>query len=357
MKTKQVFYLSTFALALTFGSCKKNDPVPVVTPPAAAGYDNGVFIINQGMFTGGTGTVSFYSRSSSSVSNDIFMAKNNYPLGNIAQSMEIYNNTGYIVVNNAGKVETVDGSTFASKGAITGLTSPRYFLGINNTTGYVSQWGSTGGSIKVIDLNSKTVTATIPTGNGAEEMVKAGNFVYAACCGGFGNDSVVTVINSATNTVLTNINAGPNPQCIKVDANGKIWVLCIGQWDQTFTTLVKPGRLVRIDASTNTIDFSLPFSSTTSQPMSLVTNTAKTILYYTYNGKVYSQACASTSLSASAVINRNFYGLGIDPANDYLYGADAGNYTSSGKVLRYTASGAAVDSFAVGIIPGYFCFK
>jgi YVTN family beta-propeller protein len=188
-------------------------------------------------------------------------------------------------------------------------------------------------------------------------MVEVGNMVYVACSGGFDNDSVVTVISTTTNSVVANINVGANPKSIKVDANGKVWVLCSGQLDGTYTFLVKPAKLVRIDASTNIVDLSLPFTSTTSQPNNLVINNAKTILYYSYNGKVYSQTNAASTLSTTAIINRNFYGFGIDPSTDYFYGTDAGDYTSNGKVIRYNATGIVIDSLSVGVIPGNFCFK
>jgi len=359
MKMKTALKVSVLAFAIAFTSCKKDDPKTPAPTPVGVTYDNGVFITNEGPYGSGTGTVSFYSRTGSNVSNDIFQAKNSYPLGNIVQSMEIFNGKGYIVVNNAGKVEVVDGSTFASNGVINGLTQPRYFLGIDNNKGYVSEWGTGGvaGEIKVIDLTTKAVTATIATGKGAEEMVKVGNSVYVACSGGFDNDSVVTVIDALTNSVITNINVGSNPKNIKVDANGKIWVLCSGQWDMNFTTLVKTGKLVRINASTNTIDLSLPFTSTTSQPYGLVINNSKTILYYSYNGMVYSQNSTSSTLNTTAIISRNFYGFGIDPTNDFFYGSDAGNFSSNGKVIRYNTTGVAIDSFTVGVIPGNFCFK
>jgi YVTN family beta-propeller protein len=223
----------------------------------------------------------------------------------------------------------------------------------------VSEWGAGGmaGAVKVVDLASKTVTSTIATGNGADGMLKAGSKVYVACSGGFTNDSVVTVINTATNAAITNINVGPNPKSIKMDASGKLWVLCGGQWDVTYSFLEKTGRLVRIDTATNMVDLSLPFSSTFSQPSGLVINSAKTMLYYSYNGGVYAHASTASALSSSAAINRSFYGLGIDPTNNYLYGSDAVDFVSNGKVLRYNASLALVDSFSVGVIPGNFYFK
>ena len=142
-----------------------------------------------------------------------------------------------------------------------------------------------------------------------------------------------------------------------MDASGKIWVLCSGQWDPTYTFLLKTGKLVRIDTATNAVDLTLSFLSTTSQPSSLVINNAKTMLFYSYNGGVYAQSSASSTLSGTALINRSFYGLGIDPTNDYFYGSDAVDFTSNGKVIRYNASASIVDSITVGVIPGNFFFK
>jgi YVTN family beta-propeller protein len=358
MKTKQFIIISAFAIAFT--SCKKDNPTPQASATNASPttFTNGVFIINQGPFSSGTGTISFYRRDSAKVTTDIFQNVNGYPLGNIVQSMTLFNGNGYIVVNNAGKMEVVNANTFKTAASITGLNNPRYFLGINNNKGYLSQWNASGaGSIKVINLINNMISATIPTGAGAENMIKLGNSVYVACNGGFGSDSVVTVIDATADTVIKNINVGANPTYIQGDANGKIWVLCVGQWNGSYSALAKTGMLVKINPNNNTVELSLTFTSTSSQPSILVTNSSKNMLYYTYNGGVYSQDINSSVLNQTAIINRNFYGLGIDPTNNYFYAADAGNYTSNGKVIRYNASGVAVDSFPVGISPGNFWFN
>lgn len=358
MKTKQLLVVS-FAMTMAISACKKDDPqaeTPATPTPSA--YESGVFVTNEGPFSNGSGTISYFDKTNSTVSNDIFQSKNGYPLGSIVQSMAIYNSKGYIVVNNAGKVEIVDAGTFASVGVVSGLNSPRCFLGVNSTTGYVSEWGADGmtGAVKVVNLSTNTVTSTIATGKGAENMLKVGNKVYVACGGGFGNDSVITVIDALTNTVTGTIEVGENPKSLQVDANGKIWVLCAGKFALDFS-LEKPGSLVRIDPTADSVELSLPLTSTYSQPFHLVINAAKTSLYYTFDSKVYTQSANSSTLNTTAVISRNFYSLGIDVANDYIYGGNAGNFSANGNVLRYNASGTVIDSFAVGIIPGGFCFK
>lgn len=204
-------------------------------------------------------------------------------------------------------------------------------------------------------MSLNTVTKSITTGQGAETMILSGNYVYVACSGGDYNDSVVTVIDATADTVVKNINVGANPTYMQEDSNGKIWVLCEGQWNSGYTALLKPGSLVRINPSNNTVELSLPFNSTFSQPSNLAIDNSKNTLYYSYNGGVCSQSVTSSSLSSTVVINKNFYGLGIDPTNNYFYGAVSAG-TSNGKVIRYNPSGVVVDSFAVGIFPGNFCF-
>jgi YVTN family beta-propeller protein len=357
MKTKHLL-VASFAITVAISACKKDEPQPETPTPTTSAYESGVFVTNEGPFSNGSGTISYFDKTNSTVSNDIFQSKNGYPLGSIVQSMAIYNSKGYIVVNNAGKVEIVDAGTFASVGVVSGLNSPRCFLGVNSTTGYVSEWGADNmtGAVKVVNLSTNTVTSTIATGKGAENMLKVGNKVYVACGGGFGNDSVVTVIDALTNMVTGTIDVGANPKSLQVDANGKIWVLCAGKFALDFS-LEQSGSLVRINPTDNSIELDFPLTSTYSQPFHLVINAAKTSLYYTFDSKVYTQSVNSSTLNTTAVISRNFYSLGIDAANDYIYGGNAGNFSANGNVLRYNASGTVVDSFAVGIIPGGFCFK
>lgn len=356
-QTKKWLALSSIAFIVLINGCKKADPTNASSSSGV--YGSGIFVTCEGVFGSGTGTVSFYNRSSGVVNNDIFQTANSLPLGNVVQSMSIYNGKGYVVVNNGAKVEVVNAANFKSSATITGVSQPRYFFGIDNNKAYVSEWGSTGlnGAVRVINLSTNTVSSTINTGKGAEKMVKSGNYVYVTCKGGFDNDSVVTVINSTTDVVSTSINVGPNPDGIQIDANGKIWVLCGGRWNSSFTALAQTGKLVRINPSNNTVEQTFAFSSTSSTPSNLSINSAKNKLYYTYDGSVYTHDISATGLSSAAFINRSFYGMGIDPVNDFLYGADAGNFSSNGYVIRFNTLGSKVDSFQVGVIPSGFFFK
>ncbi len=356
---KSIVLFTLLGISLNFTACKKDteeDPNPVTTPdPTPTGsYNSGVFVTCEGQFVGGTGTVSFYNRSNGNVSNNIFQSVNSLPIGNVLQSMEIYNDKGYLVVNNAQKIEVVNASTFASTGKITGLEQPRYFLGISAGKAYVTQWGASGANngVKVIDLAGNTAGALIPTGTGPENMALSGNFVYVTNTGGFGTDSTLTIINKTTDLVSATLKVGDSPNSIQVDKNGKIWVLCGGSYGPPATA----GKLVRINPASNSIEASFDFSNSSIHPNHLVINKTKDVLYYLSGGEICSFAINATSLSSS-LINRSFYSLGIDPSDDVIYAANAGNFTGNGSVLRYNTAAALIDSFQVGIVPGNFCFK
>src|ERR1043165_7729268 len=95
--------LSISVMLVILSACKKKDETTVT--PATADYSNGVFVTNEGQFGSGSGTISFYNRSSKTVTADIFQKANSFPLGNVVQSMNVFNDKGYIVVNNAQKIE------------------------------------------------------------------------------------------------------------------------------------------------------------------------------------------------------------------------------------------------------------
>jgi len=353
-KVQRLMLALTAFLFITVSSCKKDED-----NNASGKYSSGVFVTNEGQFGTGTGTVSFISRDSNTIENDIFETNNNRPLGNVVQSITVHDDKAYIVVNNANKIEIVNADDFKETGTINGLDFPRFLLPVGNNKAYVSQWGTTTGEVKVIDLSTNTVSKTIATGGiGAEAMLLSGGNVYVTNGGGFTYDSTVAVVNISSETVTNTISVGANPSSILKDANGNIWVLCAGKWKPDYSALEIKGSLHKIDATNNNVLASFNFDSEFSQPADLTINEAGNKLYYTYDGKVYTQDVSTGSLQLTEFINRSFYALGFDPVTDYIYGGDAGSFSSNGKVLRYNSTtGAVVDSFEAGLGPNGFWFR
>ncbi len=340
-------------LAILLFACGKNEDA---TPTGK--YSSGVFISNEGQFQTGTGTVSFFNRETKTVENDIFQTVNGRPLGNILQSLEIHNNKAYLVVNNAKKVEVVQAWDFKEVGTIQGLEMPRYFIGIDDKKGYVSQWGVGGidGSVKVVDLQTNTVIKTIAVGKGAEKMLKLDNKVYVACNGGFASENRVFVIDTQKDEVSATIVTPDNSNGLVLDANNKIWVACSGrsQWNGSASVTVSPAQLVRLNPISNQIEQSFAFER--HGLGNLVINSGKNTLFYSYSGRVFSQSI-NAGINTNPLISRSFYGLSYDINTDMLYAAVGGNFSSNSKFIRFNISGVAIDSMNVGIAPNGFCFK
>lgn len=351
MKTlKSTLLFLVFATVIIFSSCNKNED-----DSSKGAFSNGIFIINEGPFKTGTGTITFYNPDSNLVRQDIFEMVNHRPLGNIAQSMTIYNGKGYIVVNNAGKVEVVDVATFKSEATITNLVNPSQFLVIDAAKAYVSDWI---GHVAVVDLVKNSVSKTIPAGAGPDAMVKSGNYVYVANSGGLGADSMVTVIDFITDKVVKTIKVGDVPSGMVADGNGRIWIMCNGKgfngWSQAGDT---PGKLIRIEPATLTVDYTYNFTSSNLHPEKLVINKQKSMVYFLYNYGIYRFNITLANASPEKIKSRSFYSLGYEDKTGYLYAADAKNFTSNGIVLRINANdGNVVDSVTVGIIPRSFAF-
>ena len=87
------------------------EPVDVTLP------GRGLFISNEGNFTYGNASLSYYDITHSALvtnedgSNDIFYSANGIPLGDVAQSAIVRGNTVYVIINNSGVIFAIDRRT------------------------------------------------------------------------------------------------------------------------------------------------------------------------------------------------------------------------------------------------------
>jgi YVTN family beta-propeller protein len=318
-----------------------------------------VYITNEGNFGTGNGSISIYDKATNSVSNDVYSSNNGGALlGDVVQSMEWINGSGYICVNNSSTIQVIDENHLY----VTAIqvSQPRYLKQVNTSKAYASDWGING--IQVIDLFSNTISSTIDCGTGPEGIAVSNGFAYVCNVGGWGLDSTVTVINTNTDSVEANLTVGDKPNSAVVDINGNVWILTGGftEYDANWNVISEtPGVLAMINTSTNTIETSLVFPIG-NHPEDLVINGAGNKLYYSdgsWSKAVYEFGINDVSLPTIPIIDRSFYGLGYDPISNEIYGSDAVDFVQQGWVYRYATTGLVVDSFQVGIIPGSFAFS
>ena len=334
---------------LGFTSCKKQEIGPqcptCVDENITVKYDD-VLIGCEGNFGWGNASISLYNPTDNSITNTIFQNINGYAIGDVLQSITEYNGKLFVVVNNSGNIEILDTATYQKMATISGLTSPRYFCGINNSKAYVSDLFSN--QIAILDLGSNAVIGSINTGGWTEEMLLVNDKVYVCRP----DTNFILQINATTNIIEDTIIVGKGPSSLVLDSENNLWALSSGGINDEL------GELNQIDPSTNNIIQTMIFGDISNSPNNLKISPDGETIYYLNNG-VNQLSIYASSLPSSSFINQNgalFYGLGISPTND-IYVSDAVDYVQSGIVYRYDSTASLIHQFSVGIIPQGFWFK
>lgn len=337
--------LNTVVLLSLLISCTKIPAIPI----ADHTFGGGVYILNEGNFRGGNGTVSFYSYDSTKIFNDLFFNINGRHLGDVPNSMIIYSDKAYILVNNSGKIEVVDQATLVSKATITGLKSPRNMRIINDNKAYVTSLYSD--SVTIINLSSNLISGYINLRRSSESIVVSGLNAYVSSWMG---GKEVMVINTLNDRVVDSIEVGAEPESMVIDVNRRIWVLCNGGWARQ-----NVAELDVIYPGTNHVEKKFAFPTLQNSPTSLAIDGAGLTLYYLDKG-VFQLNVNSVDLAYSPLIpesNAYFYKIAINPINSDIIVTDAVDFVQQGYVLLYKNNGKFVSKDKAGIIPGAMCFK
>jgi YVTN family beta-propeller protein len=326
----------------------------------------GVFIVNEGNFTYGNGSLSFYDMETGEVLNDIFYNTNALPLGDVPLSMTIRDSLGYVVVNNSGRIYVINTSTFRYVGKITGLTSPRYLHFVNESKAYVTDLYAR--SIAIFNPLTMEVTGAIDVSNpkggvhqhSTEQMVQYGKYVYTNC---WSFDNQVLVIDSEIDEVIDSIEVLKQPNSMVLDRFHNLWVLTDGGFEGSPYGYEPPG-LMKIEAGSEEATLVYRFENG-ELPRELHINATGDTLWF-LNRHLYRVPLESGTDPVPELLiespyspgyNGGYYGLEVDPSSSELYISDAVDYVQRGMVYRFAPDGFPLDTLRVGISPAAFCFK
>lgn len=356
-------YLLTALVALTiFSGCSK-DPVREITktPPddtsqtVVTSFEKGVFIINEGNYNWGNASVTFFDQKTNKVVHDVFNLVNQRTLGDVAESMSIAGNNGYLMINNSNRIEVVAAENFKSVATINGLHSPRFMTMAGPGKAYVTNLQS---NISIIDLNNHTVTGTIKTSSWTENMISYQHYVLVTSIGSFsepssGRKAQLFLIDTRTDRIIDSIQTGKEPIGMVIDKKDKVWVLCSGGYDS-----FESPSLMRINPELRMVEKVFTFSDPKLIPSRLCINATGDTMYFLRQG-VCRMAVSDNDLPAQPLIpseGRLLYGLAVQPSTGYIFTSDAIDYVQTGKVYQYRQDGTLIRSFMAGRIPGSFCF-
>ncbi len=320
-------------------------------------FINGVFVTNEGGFGAGNATVSFISNANVLQNNIFATANTGAALGDTAQSMFFEGNKAYIIMNGSGTIKVVNKTTLALETTITGLINPRYMTSYLGKL-YVTCWGNptnaTDDYVLVINATTNALIGNFSVPEGPENIVLNNGLLYIAQKGGYGYGNKVTVINPVTFSILTPIPVGDVPTSLEIN-NGFLYILCAGK--PSFSGSETFGSLVKYNLTTNAVVNTIQFPTLHPNNLKIVGSD----LYYTTGSGVYKNVLSATTLPTpntpllTTTTPQGVYGIyAFNVIDDILYVADAGDYTTAGKVYKYSTAGSLLNSFIVGVIPNGF---
>ena len=356
MAKKNYQILGVCVLLLLAMSCVKDKPNDSIgNTPSSIGN---VYVVCEGSYGSGNSSLYAFKPAKDSVYGDIYKAANNIPLGDVFQSMTKIGNYFFLVINNSGKINVVDASTFKMVRAIP-IPEPRYVLAVGNNKAYVSTLYSK--DIYVINTQSFTVAnkITLPTQNPEGMCLLNGQVVVSSWDTGAGN---IYVIDPTTDKIFQTVHtAGLASQEVLVDKNQLLWVLSGNQPEG------KTATLSHIDPSTGLILDSFTFDKNIN-PVKPVFNRTKDTLYFIEadyygglnNNGIYRMGIYEKQLPSQAFIPaakyQYFWALGIDPVTGNIYVGDPLGFTQKGIIYIYNSNGTKLYNFNAGLGPGHFYF-
>ncbi|MEO9482189.1 MAG: DUF5074 domain-containing protein [Ekhidna sp.] len=341
-----------FALIVgLFYSCNDDDGSPI----PLGEYDFGAFIINEGNFTEGDASISYYGYTTAETQLNVFKGINNLALGDVAQSGYAYDTLLFVVVNNSNKVEVMHRYTMESLYTIEAAL-PRYMT-VAGTKGYLTEWVSfsDAGRLSIVDLTTGKIDASITVGFGAEDVEVISNRAYVS--NSF--ESTISVVDLTNNEVVGTISMpSPSPAQMDIDINGDLWVACKGGFDANFSP-TNDGAIFKVDLGTNEVTGSIEFNANVSGKLAF--NLLKDEVYFYVENNVFTRNVNSTSTSTEPLIAgedfTSLYGIGVNPDTGEIYLADSKNFVEDGEVFRYSSNGTFLSSFTVGRGPNGFVFN
>jgi hypothetical protein len=342
---KLIKYIIITLLVLT--SCKKEK---VDTSVMDSSFNNGLLVLNEGLFQHNNSTLSWINLANNEVHNDVFLEKNNRPLGDTGNDMLVYGGKIYIVVTGSSTIEVIDKKTLKSIKQIqfnynNQPQEPRK-MAIYSGKVFVSSFD---GYVTAIDTVSLNISKRIKVGRNPEGICVANQSLYVANSGGldFQNvDTTVFEIDLNTMSVVDTFIVGNNPGSMIADEFNNIYVVKRGDYTSD------PSEIVRINTSDKSVtNLGIAASSISKRGNQLY------ISYFNHSSgssAVSTYDCASQSLINPNLINNQdittLYGV-IPFKSDELICLDAMSFTNTGYLRFFNYSGNLNNSIKVGLNP------
>lgn len=329
-----------------------------------------VMVANQGNFTQGNATLTEFIPDNGTATDGVFFNANGFLLGDIAQSVTIFDGKMYVVVNNSNVIRVLNPETFLQRFEIpiSGGASPREIIRLNSSYAYVTNLFDN--SISLIDLElNEEVLPRIKVGLNPDRAFFHDGLAYISN-NGFGADSTIFVIDPklsegttrdvTTHEIVDTLFVSRGPGSVTLDAQGRLWTVSTGfegDFDEDFNIIPgtdEPGGVHVFDIATRTEIASFELESAGSD----IVFDPVTRNIFVNSGGIRVIDTVDLTMETGLLVEGSFFAMGLSSleADPKLFLADAKDFSVNGEVFIYDTKGGLIDSFDTGIIPGDFLF-
>jgi|GEM_PF-5905792 len=333
--------LSFIAIVITLlqiVACRNADTVTGALP---SGSTSGVYIVNEGGFSGG-GSLSYYDKLKNSISNNIVGVAQQWIFPN---DMKIVGGKGYVAVNGLDRIDVVDlASSQVTRSIQFSPSSGPGFLTWGDSLIEVANYN---GTMSVVNTRNDSLIWTSQTIVGFPGgIISVGNKIFISDVGSYPSvGSTVKVLDVISRTVIDSIRTPGGPGSMTV-MNGKLFVVCTDS-----------ARIFQIDPVTDLTEDSIQLSGYLGD---IVSNNG--LLFVLNSDSVSEISVGPLHVMHGGLVKRTdglyFYALGIDDTNGDLYVSNITSSGGAGEIEIFTSSGfLKVQHFPVGIFPGAFAFR
>lgn len=342
MNKKTIFLLmAALSCLVMVSSCKKPVPDPVEVTV-------GVYVLNNGNYGGNDASLSLYDPSSKSLGSNVFLNANGKKLGDTAQDLVIFGSKMYISVYNSKVIFVTD-----HKGKIlkeiavagdNGNLSPRYFTTYGDKV-YVTFYE---GFLGEIDTTSYSVKK-VAVGPNPDQVAAAGGKLYVANSGGLAfpvYNNTVSVVDASSFKVSKTLEVVVNPQYIKTNPDGYLYLISTGDYGAIPCTLQKIDS--RTDAVTTIQGIAPSFMAMDDYNMYVISssydeNGKLTCKYYVFDTKTDTYKDFITD----GTDVQNACSISVDRVGNMVY-IGCSDYVSNGDMYVFTQDGVKYDKFDTG---------
>lgn len=328
--------------------------------PSAAQQTLGVYIANQGNFSDGNGSITFYNP----ITNERTPVLED--VATIYQSVEVFKGRVYAVANTGGRIDILNAETNERLPSISGLTNPRYIAFASETKAYVTNQDFEGKSfVSVVDLENGTVGDTLQVPGTPDHIVVVGTRAYVAL-GAFATSNLVGVIDVETDALIEVIDVGCiAPRFLVVDDEDEVHVVCSGTVDFS-TGDETPGAIVTLNGATGEILGRIeattllgPSAGALGTGQDATYSSARQLAFVIAKENILVLDTSTNTLAETLEIGGDLINaVAYDDASGHLYlTRHDGTFTTAGRIERYPATPSPpILTFDVAIAPVHIAF-